>query len=439
MDAPIAHLESGVEIRTVRHILSPFVGRDSSEDRLELTIALKMAFRALGRNKMRTVLTMLGVIIGVAAVICTVAIGEGASQRIQSAIAEMGANMVWIEAGGRGLNGVRTGNGTTKTLTLEDAQAIEQQIPLVSHVTPNVDGRAQVVFGNQNWYTQMRGVSPDYLFVRKLTVDRGAIFDEGEIERAENVCVLGRTVSNILFVNNEDPIGQTIRVANQPCKVIGLLQAKGQSATGQDQDDTIVMPFTTVQKKIKGISWLDDIWCSAISPDALPEAEREISDLLRERHRIRSDQSDDFNVRHPVELANAMADSARMMEILLASIASIALVVGGIGIMNIMLVSVTERTREIGVRMAVGASENAVRIQFLSEAVVMSVVGGAIGLLAGLVGSGMIGYMLQWPTAVPVTAILAAFFVSACIGVFFGYYPARKAAQLDPIEALRYE
>jgi putative ABC transport system permease protein len=398
-----------------------------------------MAFRALGRNKMRTALTMLGVIIGVAAVICTVAIGEGASQRIQAAIANMGANMVWIEAGGVNLKGVRTGNSATKTLTLDDAKAIEVQILLVSHITPNVDGRAQVVFGNQNWYTSMRGVSADYLYVRKVAVERGTIFDQGEIDRAENVCVLGRTVSNILFVNNEEPIGQTVRVANQPCKVIGLLQAKGQSPTGQDQDDTILMPYSTVQRKIKGIAWLDDIWCSANSQDVIPEAEREITELLRERHHIRADQSDDFNIRHPVEFANAMADSARMMEILLASIASISLVVGGIGIMNIMLVSVTERTREIGVRMAVGASEKAVQMQFLSEAVVISLVGGAIGLVMGLIGSAMIAYVLQWPTAVPLTAILASFVFSACVGIFFGYYPAHKAASLDPIEALRYE
>jgi putative ABC transport system permease protein len=404
-----------------------------------LELALRMAFRALGRNKMRTVLTMLGVIIGVAAVICTVAIGEGASQQIQAAIADMGANMVWIEAGGRSLNGVRTGNGATKTLTLDDAKAIEDQIPLVSHITPNVDGRAQVVFGNQNWYTSMRGVSADYLYVRKVAVERGTIFDQGEIDRAENVCVLGRTVSDILFVNNEEPIGQTIRVAKQPCKVIGLLQAKGQSATGQDQDDTVLMPYSTVQKKIKGIAWLDDIWCSGNSQDVIPEAEREITELLRERHHIRADQSDDFNIRHPVAFANAMADSARMMEILLASIASISLVVGGIGIMNIMLVSVTERTQEIGLRLAVGASERAVQMQFLSEAEVMSLVGGAIGLVMGLIGSAMIANMLHWPTAVPLTAILAAFVFSACVGIFFGYYPAHKASSLDPIEALRYE
>jgi putative ABC transport system permease protein len=405
---------------------------------MELTATLRMAFRALGRNKMRTALTMLGVIIGVAAVICTVSIGEGATQRIQNAIENMGANMVWIEAGGVNLNGVHTGNGQTKTLTMDDLKAIQDQIPLVSHATPNVDGRAQVVFGNQNWYTSMRGISPDYLFVRKLAVERGTFFGEDEMDRADNVCVLGTTVANILFLR-DNPIGQTVRVNNQPCKIIGILEPKGQSATGQDQDDMILMPYTTVQKKIKGINWLDDIWASANTAAAVPEAEREITDLLRERHHIRTGQADDFNIRHPVEIANAMADSARMMELLLASIASIALFVGGIGIMNIMLVSVTERTREIGVRMAVGASEKDVQMQFLSEAIVMSLMGGAIGLVLGMVGSTLIARILQWPTAVPLSAILIAFVFSACVGIFFGYYPAWKAASLDPIEALRYE
>jgi putative ABC transport system permease protein len=405
---------------------------------MELTATLRMALRALGRNKMRTALTMLGVIIGVAAVICTVSIGEGATQRIQNAIENMGANMVWIEAGGVNLNGVRTGNGQTKTLTMDDLKAIQDQIPLVSHATPNVDGRAQVVFGNQNWNTSMRGISPDYLFVRKLAVERGTFFGEDEIDRADNVCVLGPTVANILFLN-DNPIGQTVRVNNQPCKIIGVLEPKGQSATGQDQDDMILMPYSTVQKKVKGINWLDDIWASANTADVIPEAEREITDLLRERHHIRTGQADDFNIRHPVEIANAMADSARMMELLLASIASIALFVGGIGIMNIMLVSVTERTREIGVRMAVGASEKDVQMQFLSEAIVMSLMGGAIGLILGMLGSVLIARILQWPTAVPLSAILIAFVFSACVGIFFGYYPAWKAASLDPIEALRYE
>ncbi len=392
----------------------------------------------MGRNKLRTALTMLGVIIGVAAVICTVAIGEGASQSIQDAITNMGSNMIWVEAGGVNLQGVRTGNGATKTLTVQDANSIADQIPIVSHVTPNVDTHSQVVFANQNWYTSVRGISPNYLYVRKLAVDRGTFFGQDEIDRAENVCVLGRTVSNILFLNT-DPIGQTVRVANQPCQVIGLLHPKGQSATGQDQDDIVLMPYTTVQKKIKGIDWVDDIWCSADSQDLIPEAQKEITEMLRERHHLRPGMPDDFNIRHPVEMANAMADSARMMELLLASIASIALFVGGIGIMNIMLVSVTERTREIGVRMAVGASEKDVQMQFLSEAIVMSSIGGAVGAAIGLVGAVVIAHVLRWPTSVPALALVAAFGTSACVGIFFGYYPAHKAASLDPIEALRYE
>lgn len=405
---------------------------------MELKATLSLALRALGRNKMRTALTMLGVVIGVAAVICTVAIGEGASQTIQQAISDMGSNMVWIEAGAAKVGGVHTANGATKTLTLGDYRAIMDQIKIVKNVSPNVDGHAQVVYENQNWFTSMRGVAPEYLSVRKLAVERGSFFGQDEIDRAENVCVLGPTVVRILFLN-DDPIGQTIRVSNQPCKVIGVLEPKGQAGGGQDQDDTIIMPYTTVMKKIQGISWLNDIWSSALTAELMPEAEREVTELLRERHHIRPGQPDDFNVRHPVEIANAQADSARMMGLLLASIASIALVVGGIGIMNIMLVSVTERTREIGVRMAVGATEQAVQMQFLTEAVVMSLMGGAIGLLVGVIGSVAIAKFLEWPTTVPLSAVVIAVVFSAVVGIFFGYYPARKAASLDPIEALRYE
>jgi putative ABC transport system permease protein len=406
---------------------------------LDSKIALQMAFRALGRNKLRTALTMLGIIVGVAAVVCVVAIGEGASRQIETAIADQGANMVWIEAGGVNLNGVRTGNGQTKTLTMDDLRAIQDQIPLVTHVTPNVDQRVQLVYGNQNWNTQLRGITPDYLYVRKWGIARGTFFGQDEIDRAANVCVLGRTVSDILFVNHEDPVGKAIRVGTQPCLVIGVLEVKGESATGQDQDDLMLMPYTTVQKKIKGITWLDDIWSSAISPAAIPEAERQITELLRERHRIAPGARDDFNIRHPVEIANTLAESARLMELLLSIVASISLLVGGIGVMNIMLVSVTERTREIGVRMAVGATEEAVRGQFLMEATVMSLMGGAVGLIFGAIGSMIVSRVLQWPTTVPVWAVAAAVLCSGAVGIFFGYYPARKAAGLDPIEALRYE
>jgi putative ABC transport system permease protein len=405
---------------------------------LDLLAVLQIALRALSRNKMRTALTMLGIVVGVAAVICTVSIGEGASEQVETAIADMGANMVWIEAGGANLGGVRTGNGQTKTLTMGDLQAIQEQVPLVTHVTPHVDEQSQVVYGNQNWRTQVRGISPDYLFVRKWAVEEGTFFGQDEIDRAQDVCVLGHTVRDILFLG-EDPIGKTIRVGDQPCNVIGVLEAKGQSATGQDQDDTLLMPYSTVQKKIKGITWLDDIWASAISPDVIPEAERQITELLRERHHIAPGGTDDFNIRHPIEIANAVADSARLMELLLASVASISLLVGGIGVMNIMLVSVTERTREIGVRMAVGATEEAVRLQFLIEATVMSLAGGAIGIICGLIGSVIVARALEWPTKVPLAALVLAVAVSAGVGIFFGYYPARKAASLDPIGALRYE
>src|SRR6266576_1776443 len=267
---------------------------------MELTATLRMAFRALGRNKMRTALTMLGGLISVAAVICTVSIGEGATRRIQNAIENMGANMIWIEAGGVNLNGVHTGNGQTKTLTMDDLKAIQDQIPLVSHATPNVDGRAQVVFGNQNWYTSMRGISPDFLFVRKLAVALGTFFGEDEMDRADNVCVLGPTVANILFLR-DNPIGQTVRVNNQPCKIIGILEPKGQSATGQDQDDMILMPYTTVQKKIKGINWLDDIWASANDAATAPASQREIIVPPQVPRSFHPDPADDFNTSHPLE------------------------------------------------------------------------------------------------------------------------------------------
>jgi putative ABC transport system permease protein len=399
---------------------------------------LRVAILALARNKMRSVLTMLGVIIGVAAVICSVAVGTGASNQIQQQIANLGDNMIWVEAGGRSVNGVRTGTKGTKTLVLSDAKAIQQQILRITNISPHVDTNIQVIYGNQNWYTQVRGVSPEYMAIRRMAVERGSAFFQEDVDRATSVCLLGQTVVDNLF-GSEDPLGKTIRVRNLPCQVIGILVAKGQSPSGQDQDDLLIMPFTTVQKKIKGIDWLDDIMLSAATPAAIKPIERQITALLRERHHLRADEEDDFNLRHPAEIAQAGAESQRIMTILLASIASVSLIVGGIGIMNIMLVSVTERTKEIGLRLAVGAGEMDVQMQFLGEATVLSAFGGAVGVGLGIVASNVISSTLRWPTLVPWGALVIAVVFSAMVGIFFGFYPAHKAAHLDPIDALRYE
>ena len=405
---------------------------------MDLLSILRLAMRALARNKMRSILTMLGIIIGVGAVIASVAVGEGASEQIQEQISNLGDNMVWIEAGGRAVNGVRTGVRGTKTLVMGDVKAIQQQVPLVYNCSGHVDGPVQIVYGNQNWFSQARGVAPEFLEVRRLAVVRGASFSNDDVERSANVCLLGQTIVENLF-GSDDPVGQTIRVQNLPMLVIGVLSPKGQSPTGQDQDDTLIVPLTTMQKKIRGIDWLDDIMCSAVSPAAIKPGEDQITSLLRERHHLRSDEEDDFNLRHPAEIASARAQSQRIMTILLASIASVSLLVGGIGIMNIMLVSVTERTREIGLRLAIGANEGDVRMQFLGEATLLSLLGGAIGVLLGVVGSLAISSTLHWPTHIPIEALLVAVIFSAAVGVFFGFYPAYKASHLDPIEALRYE
>jgi putative ABC transport system permease protein len=405
---------------------------------MRLILILPLAVKALRRNVMRTILTMLGIIIGVSAVICTVAIGEGASTKIQDAIASVGANVVWVEAGGVNVNGVRTGSGQTKSLIVSDMQAIKEQVPLIRYASPVVDTRVQLVYGNQNWNSTVRGVSPDYVQVKLWPVLKGGMFDEADVERAAPVCVLGTTIVDQLF-GDRDPLGETIRVKGEPCKVLGVLSVKGQSATGQDQDDTFFMPYTTVMKKIKGQPWLDDIMMSAVSAGAIPAAEAQIGELLRVRHRLTNGKTDDFNLRHPTEIAEAIAASARTMELLLACVASVSLLVGGVGIMNIMLVSVTERTREIGLRMAVGARARDVLRQFLFEAVVLGVAGGLIGVAVGMAGTRTIADLFQWPTRVSQNAVLMAVAFSGAIGVFFGYYPARRAARLDPIEALRHE
>ena len=399
---------------------------------------LRAALKALRQNALRSGLTTLGIVIGVGAVICVVAIGEGASASVERAITNIGANMIWVEAGGVNRGGVRTGSFGTKTLILGDYDAIKEHIAVVTNVTPQVDTRLQVIYGNQNWGTTVRGVGPEYLALKSWNITRGGMYTQVDVERASNVCVLGQTLVDQLF-GLLDPIGETIRAKDQPCVVVGVLEVKGQSATGQDQDDTLLMPYTAVMKKIKGQTWLDDIMMSATSAAVVDRAEEDIAALLRERHHIRAGANDDFNLRHPTEIAEAVKQSTQTMEALLAAIASVSLLVGGIGIMNIMLVSVTERTREIGLRQAVGARGRDVLRQFLVEAMILSLIGGAIGVAFGTAGAEAIANAYQWPTRVSANAIAVAFGCSAAIGVFFGYYPARQAARLDPIEALRFE
>lgn len=399
---------------------------------------LRMALRALKRNKLRTALTMLGIMIAIAAVICTVAVGQGATRQVQDQLTALGINMIWIEAGGRNVNGVRTGNGATKTLTVDDAAAIKASVPQIVSVAPNVDGPMQVVYGNQNWYTRFRGVSSEYFEIRNWRQDSGTLFTAMDSERETDVCLLGKTVANLLF-GSDNPIGQTIRLQNLPFKVIGTMEAKGFSPTGIDQDDFVLIPYTTAMKKLKGIYWLDDIYASAVSADAITPGIDEITRLLRQRHHLRPDEPDDFNIRHPEETLQAQEEASRTLTLMLAGIASVSLLVGGIGIMNIMLVSVTERTHEIGVCLAVGATEADVQKQFLAEAVTVSLLGGAAGVLFGIGASVFISRILQWPSLISPLAITVATILSFAVGVLFGYYPARLASRLDPIEAIRYE
>jgi putative ABC transport system permease protein len=399
---------------------------------------LREALQALGRNRMRTLLSVLGIIMGVGSFICVVALGSAGSSRVETQLANVGDNLIWVEAGSRARSGVRIGTRGIKTLTVGDGRAVLEQIPGVKSSSPNVDGRIQAIYGNLNWGTQYRGVSPEYFEIRKWEVRLGAAFTQDDMERNAAVCVLGQTVAVNLF-EDEDPIGKTINIKSVPFKVVGVLQGKGFSATGQDQDDFVVMPLTTAQKRITGAEWLDDIFFSAASRVEIPEVTRRIIGVMRERHHLRASEDDDFNIRTPEELIRAQLAAANVFTLLLGSAASLSLLVGGIGIMNIMLISVTERTREIGIRLAVGATEQDIQLQFLSEAIVMSVIGGALGVLAGVLGSYVLQNTLHWEMQISTQIMAIAGLFSAGVGIFFGYYPARKAAQLDPIEGLRYE
>jgi putative ABC transport system permease protein len=405
---------------------------------MDLESQIRQSLKTLSRNKLRSFLTVLGITIGIAAVICVVSIGNAASKQYEQQLSALGDNFVWVEAGGRTVNGLRTGSNSTKTLVLADAQAILSEVPVIKRVSPQVDGRFTVVFNNKNWSTQYRGESEDYVLIRKWDLASGVNITQEDVSLASNVCVLGNTVKEQLF-GGVDPVGSSIRMNDLPCKVIGVLSAKGSSVTGQDQDDFVLVPYTTAQKKISGITWLKDIMCSATSAEAVPAASEQIVALLRERHRIRPGDVDDFNMRTPQDVIEAGLAAAKTFALLLISIASVALLVGGIGIMNVMLVSVTERTREIGVRLAVGATEEQIRIQFLIEGLVLSLFGGLCGVLLGIAGSFVLGYAMEWPISIPPGAIALAALFSSAIGIFFGLYPAIKASRLDPIEALRFE
>ena len=405
---------------------------------MNLVQILRIAMRALARNKLRSALTMLGIIIGVAAVIAMVSVGQGAQQQAQEQIAAMGSNVLFVGSGAVSRGGMSMGWGATKSLVYDDMTAILHECPAIVAAAPGTTATAQVVFGNDNWNTRITGTEQQFFDIKVWTFQEGGSFLQADVESANNVAVIGETVRKNLF-GATDPLGQTIRVNNLPFKVVGVLDLKGTSPMGDDQDDTIVMPVTTVQKKMNGQTWLRWIMVSAVSREASYAAQKQITAVLRDRHRIRAGQDDDFFVRNLADFAQLADEQSRLFTVLLASIASISLIVGGIGIMNIMLVSVTERTREIGIRMAIGATEGDVQQQFLIEAIVLSLIGGAIGIGLGLGASSTIANTLKLPVLVSTRAIIVAAVFSAAIGIFFGFYPARKAARLDPIEALRYE
>ncbi len=396
-------------------------------------MTVRIALRALRVHKLRSLLTMLGIIIGVGAVVAMVSVGQGATAQVTQRIASLGSNVLQVMPGSFSSAGVRGGAGSMTSLTLDDARAIAPACPDVAAVAPLVNRGTQIVYGNQNWFTSVTGTTPEYLDVRSWEVADGSMFTEDDVDAGTKVCVLGQTVVENLFPD-EDPVGAIIRIGNVPFTVVGVLAVKG-----ADQDDAILIPVVTAQRRLTGRTSINRIMVSAVSQKRSEAAQEEIAQVLRARHNIRSSEDDDFTIRNMADIAEAVQSSSRVLTLLLASIASVSLLVGGIGIMNIMLVSVTERTREIGIRMAVGAKGRDVLLQFLVEAVVTSLLGGAIGILFGIGASQLIGLLAKWNTPIVPGAIVLAFVFSAVVGIFFGYYPARRAANLDPIEALRYE
>jgi putative ABC transport system permease protein len=405
---------------------------------ISLTQTLRLALQALVRNRSRSLLTMLGVVIGVAAVIVTVAIGTGAKTSVANQINGLGSNLVIVIPGSVQTSGARTGNGGASTLTVQDGLAIAK-LPGVSAVSPSVTVRAQLVTGGQNWQTTVTGVAPTYTAVRSWDVSSGRFFSQTETDEAAKVAVLGQTVVRQLFPDGSDPVGQTVLVRGVPFTVIGLLSAKGQSGAGQDQDDTALIPYTSALERLTGGTTISTLMVSAVDGDHIESVQSQITGLLEQRHGIVSGKADDFQVRNLQDIAQAASATASILGLLLAAVAAVSLLVGGIGIMNIMLVSVTERTREIGLRVALGARGAAILRQFLIEAVVLSTGGGALGVVLGIAGAAAIAVFGHWPSSVSFSAVLLALAFSAAVGVFFGYWPARKAARLDPISALRFE
>jgi putative ABC transport system permease protein len=404
---------------------------------MSILMTLVIALKALSRNKMRTMLTMLGMIIGVGAVITMVALGKGAQSTIEEQVKAAGTNLITVMAGNFTQGGVRQGGGMSTTLTPEDAEAL-RQLPGVQYLAAGVNSRAQLVAGNQNWSSQIQGTDVELPLIRNWPNKYGSFFTSQDVQAAAKVCVLGQTVADNLFGPDMDPTGQIIRIKNQPFKVLGVMAPKGSTGFGQDQDDAVYVPYTTVQKKLQGIQHINQVQISAATPETAPVS-ASITDLLRTRHKLMGSDPDDFMVRTQEEMASVRTETTRTMTTLLAAIAGVSLLVGGIGIMNIMLVSVTERTREIGLRMAIGARGRDVLMQFLVEAVVLSLFGGMLGIAMGYGLSAAAEKFLQWPTSIPPNAIAMAFGFAAGTGVFFGFYPAKKAAGLDPIEALRFE
>ena len=399
---------------------------------------VNVAFRALRRNKMRSVLTALGIIIGVGAVIAMVGIGNGAKSQVEAQIASLGQNVILIFSGSTTSSGIRTGWGGAGTLKIEDAEAIRREVPGVVGVSEEVVSTTQVAAGNQNWFTRIYGESADYFDIRQWPLADGAPFTAQDVRSANKVCVIGRTTATQIY-GNENPIGQILRIKEVPFTVTGVLTPKGLSTQGVDQDDIVIMPYTSAMKRVIGGTNLRNINAQIGDAGQVEAAQQQIISLLRQRHNIRPGRDDDFTVRNQQEIAEAATATSRVMTLLLGAIAGVSLVVGGIGIMNIMLVSVTERTREIGVRMAVGAHGSDILTQFLIEAVTLSSVGGVIGIICGIGASKILSVYAHWPTLISVSSIAIAFLFAAVVGIFFGFYPARKAAALDPIEALRYE